>query len=123
MIARMLPMLESANEFQSTLHGVIEMCMNVWNDCLMSIHLSEALFHRSEAVPEEERLLWAVRVLASVQFSPLNSDTKIDDKESDVKESDKDSEYENDDPAMAEALVGEGDICTSENIKSMCDGA
>ncbi|KAF7553457.1 hypothetical protein G7Z17_g3613 [Cylindrodendrum hubeiense] len=84
-MARMYLKMGPLNEFQSTLQGMIDTCIDAltdsvgWNDTYQLRYLATALTIIGDAVPDGEKLMRMARILVSAQFNRLDPNINYDE--------------------------------------------
>ncbi|KAK7424652.1 hypothetical protein QQZ08_008535 [Neonectria magnoliae] len=123
-MSRMYLKMGPATEFQSTLQGVIETCLNGlsdsvgWNDAYHLVFLATALTILSEAIQNSEKLARMARILVSAQFSQLDPTLKGDDGSSSESESGSEDGEEEDWANSGSSSCGSGVSDDEDNTGS-----
>ncbi|KAH7136344.1 hypothetical protein EDB81DRAFT_693393 [Dactylonectria macrodidyma] len=136
-MARMYLKMGPSAEFQSTLQGIINTCIQGlsdsvgWNDSYQLIFLAAALNILAGAVPDNAKLVKTARILISAQFSRLDpTSTRSDADDGDSAGSEysgsesggDDSDSESSDGEEEEAPTDEGDLDDPYNVELSCRG-
>ncbi|KAF7563389.1 hypothetical protein G7046_g719 [Stylonectria norvegica] len=114
-MARMYLKLGPASEFQATLGGVIDACIEAlqdkvgWNDATNLVFLSAALTILSDAVPNGKKLKRVAHILSSARFSRLSPGVKQDDDDEESEESGSDDGSYSSSSSSSSSSEGEGD--------------
>lgn len=141
-MARMYLKMGPATEFQSTLQGLINTCIDAltdsvgWNDTYQLRYLATAVSILGEALPNGEKLLRMARILMSAQFNRLDPNIKNDSESDSESGSDSSGSYSGSESDWAgsgsedgsssdedeEPPTDEGDLDDPYNVGLSCDG-